>query len=94
MIRVISNTIKAMTVLGLLLSFSVSAKEDFPEVTEDGLRKVADSELNLVYVAEGVDFSVYNRVWLVDAGVSFEKNWQRDQTGLIAIKLAQKTWNE
>ena len=90
MIRVISNTIKAMTVLGLLLSFSVSAKEDFPEVTEDGLRKVADSELNLVYVAEGVDFSVYNRVWLVDAGVSFEKNWQRDQNRSYSHKVSAK----
>jgi hypothetical protein len=59
---------------------AVMAKEsDLPDVTEDGLHRVPDSKLALVYAEPGADLSVYGRVKLLDAYVAFRKNWERDQ---------------
>jgi hypothetical protein len=62
--------------------FSATAqakKQDLPDVTVDGLHRVPDSELAVVYAEPGADLGPYNRVLLVDAGVAFKKNWERDQ---------------
>ena len=84
-----SKTINtAGAILGcLLLSPSVLAKDDFPDVTAEGLLRIHGSELSLVYAAEGVDLGVYHKVWLVDASVSFKKNWQREQNQTYANKV-------
>ena len=48
---------------------------------------VKDSELAIVYADPGADLSIYNRVWLQDATVSFKKNWLRDQNRGSAIRV-------
>ena len=65
-------------VIGLALGVSVAVASDFPEVTEEGLRKVAESADSVVYSKDDVDLGVYNRVHLVDATIAFKKNWQRE----------------
>jgi len=65
-------------VLGLTLVSSVAIAGDFPEVTVDGLRKIAESANSVVYSKDDVDLGVYSRVYLVDATVAFKKNWQRE----------------
>ncbi len=65
-------------VIGLALGVSVAVASDFPEVTEDGLRKVAESKHSVVYSKDDVDLGVYSRVYLVDATIAFKKNWQRE----------------
>jgi hypothetical protein len=53
--------------------------QDFPEITEDGLVRVKDSNLALVYADPEAEISGYTRVRLLDAEVAFKKNWERDQ---------------
>jgi len=65
---------------------SLMAKEDeFPEVTVDGLHRVADSKLAVVYAEPGADLSQYNRILLLDAHVAFKKNWERNQRSSSAL---------
>ena len=49
-----------------------------PSVTSDGLNLVEGTKAAAVWVGEGVDFSEYKRVMIVDVGVGFKKNWRRD----------------
>lgn len=65
-----------------LLAFSAplaAKKKELPEITEDGLHRVPDSNLAIVYAEPGADLSAYNRIQLLDAYVAFKKNWARDQ---------------
>ena len=65
--------------LGPWISVSALAKEELPQVTEEGLHLVQDSQLAVVYAKPDVDLSVYDRIYLVEASVAFRKNWRRDQ---------------
>jgi len=76
--------------VGLLASFSAIAEQELPAVTEEGLHLVQDSNLAVVYAKPDVDLSVYKRVLLIEAGVAFKKNWQRDQNrGLIKVSSGE-----
>jgi len=55
------------------------AKEGPPQTTIEGLERVKDSKLALVYVEPGADFTRYKRIYMVDTYVAFRKNWRRDQ---------------
>jgi hypothetical protein len=73
--------------LGAALSLPALAKDDLPEITEEGLHKLKDTDLGLVYAAPGADLSVYSKILLLDASVAFKKNWQRDQNRSYAHKV-------
>ena len=75
---------------GVLASFSTQADQELPAVTEEGLHLIKDSKLAVVYAKPEVDLSVYSRVMLVDAGVAFKKNWQRDQNRSNRFKVKTK----
>ncbi len=72
-----------------LLAASVlhAKKQELPEVTVDGLHRVLDSKLAVVYAEPGADLAPYNRVQLLDAYVAFRKNWERDQRSQSASSL-------
>ena len=57
---------------------TMAGLDDLPEVTADGLHRVPDTKLNLVYADPAADLSGYQRVLLIDAQVSFRKDWKRD----------------
>jgi hypothetical protein len=74
----------------LILLFATPAlakKEELPEVTEDGLHRVHDSKLAVVYAKPGADLSGYARIQLLDTYVAFKKNWERDQRSSSASPL-------
>jgi len=81
------NTSVLSTLLGTALSLSAFAGNDFPDITEDGLKKLEDTELSLVYAVPDATLSGYDKVMLVDATVAFKKNWQRDQNRSYAFKV-------
>jgi hypothetical protein len=54
-------------------------KQELPDVTVDGLHRVTDSKLAIVYAEPGADLAPYKRVQLLDAYIAFKKNWERDQ---------------
>lgn len=78
------NSKTLIWILGAILVFAVTAvyakkEQELPEVTSDGLHRVPDSRLAVVYAEPGADLAPYNRVKLLAAYVAFKKNWARDQ---------------
>lgn len=58
------------------------AAEDPPDVSFDGLRRVEDTKLALVYATPDVDLSGYSKVGILEVEVAFKKNWRRDHRGV------------
>jgi len=76
----INTFVKLLVSVFLVTLSSLSAAEqEFPEVTIEGLVRVKDSNLTIVYAQPGVDFSQYQRIYLTDAYVAFKKHWKRSQ---------------
>jgi hypothetical protein len=68
---------------------TASAKKDeLPEVTEDGLHRVANSKMAIVYAEPGAHLAQYQRVMLLEANVAFKKNWARDQRSSASSRLS------
>jgi hypothetical protein len=69
----------AMTlIIGLFSCATALARESRIPATVDGLHLVPDTRLGLVYVDPDADLAVFDKLLLMDAQVSFKKNWQRD----------------
>ena len=58
---------------------SFAAENAVPDTTIDGLHRVDDTVMAVVYAKPGVDLSQYSRFYLVEPQVAFKKNWLRDQ---------------
>lgn len=80
-------SMKLLALTAMLASCASLAGDEYPEVTEEGLHKVKDSQLGLVYAKQDADFSVYDRIWLVEPAVAFKKNWQREQNRSQPFKV-------
>lgn len=65
-------------ILGFLLNCPLSAGDDIPLVTADGLHLVPDTQLRLVYADPDADLSVYSKLLLINPHVAFRKDWLRD----------------
>ena len=75
----------------LIAVYSLNAlakKQEYPEVTEDGLHLVHDSKMAIVYAEPGANLALYSRVILLEPTVAFKKNWDRDQRSRSASKLS------
>ena len=72
------------------LPLAAASKTDtsYPDVTEEGLHRVPDSKMALVYADPAADLSGYQRVRLLDTYVAFRKNWARDQRSRSADPLS------
>jgi len=77
--KTFSMTLAALVILAAL---PAAAKKQKPaEVTHDGLHLVPGSEVALAYVKPEADFSVYDRVVILEPYVAFKKGWERDHRG-------------
>ncbi len=75
---------KSVFVIVCILSINtVSADDELPETTFDGLVRVKDSTVDMSFVLPGSDLSGYNKVMILRAHIAFRKNWQRDQNQSI-----------
>ena len=82
------STFALALAVSLLTAPSLFAKsQELPEVTEDGLHRVPDSKMAIVYAEPGAELTEYKRVRLLEAEVAFKKNWARDQRNRSADKL-------
>jgi len=71
------------SVLFIVLSSHVfAAAYNPPDVTLDGLHRVKDTQMALVYAQPGTDLSQYNRIYLMEPKVAFVKNWLRTQNSI------------
>jgi hypothetical protein len=78
-----STLISSVLTLLILISTPAFAR-DLPETTEDGLQRVPDSKMAVVYAEPGADLAGYQRIQLLDAYVAFKKNWAREQNRMSA----------
>jgi len=78
-----------LSLILVVYSLNALAKEqEWPEVTEDGLHRVHDSKMAIVYIEPGADLASYKRVIIVEPTVAFKKNWARDQRSRSASKMS------
>lgn len=63
----------------VLMASPALAKKDLPDVNEDGMELVKNTKMTTIYADPGADLSIYTKIMLNDASVSFKKNWQREQ---------------
>ncbi|HEY5810453.1 MAG TPA: DUF3313 family protein [Povalibacter sp.] len=69
----------ALAVGILAISDTTQARKALPETSPEGLKLVPKTKLSAVYLRDGVNFSGYDKVMILDCYVAFKKNWQRDQ---------------
>jgi hypothetical protein len=78
-----SNSMQRIALVSLALALFAlagiaTAKDDLPDTTVDGLKRVESKNVDAVYVQEGATLEAYKRVYLVDCAVSFRKDWESD----------------
>lgn len=73
--------------LALSSSIVIPASADSEELSLDGLELVEKDRRGEIYVAPGVDWSIYEQILLEPASVAFRKNWQRDQNRYHSLKV-------
>ncbi|MCB1705077.1 MAG: DUF3313 family protein [Halioglobus sp.] len=61
-----------------LLAACANPQSKLPAVSSDGLHLVPDTTLAAVYLKPGADLGQYDKIALLEAYVSFAKNWQRN----------------
>ena len=76
-----------MALIFSIATISPAFAKSKPEVDSEGMELVKKSKLATVYADPGADLSIYDRIWLQDATVSFKKNWQRDQNRSYPLKV-------
>jgi hypothetical protein len=70
------------TVLGLVSIAAAGFAESVPEMSHDGLRRVADSKVQVAYLKPGEDLHEYDKLQILDCFVAFKKNWKRHHSGV------------
>ena len=75
-------TLLAGALVGPFSGGMAVAAEDPPEMSFDGLYRVQESELALVYATPDVDLGGYDKVGILEVEVAFKKNWRRDHRGV------------
>lgn len=73
--------------LGTGLCLALQASDELPEITPEGLHRMDDTDLSLVYADPQADLGVYGRVKLLEPSVAFKKNWQRSQNRSYSHKV-------
>lgn len=77
--RTIFQGITLALIAGVFVSGpAAAAKKEPPQTTTDELTLTKQTKSRLVYTADDIDLSQYNKVMIVECAVAFKKNWQRD----------------
>ncbi|MGD8347469.1 MAG: DUF3313 family protein [Lysobacterales bacterium] len=74
LLKWITLTLLIATPTGLL-----AQSDQLPQVTAEGLHRVPDSKLAIVYADPDADVSIYDSVKILEPYVAFKKNWERQQ---------------
>lgn len=79
----------ALTLASFVAADSALAEKNngLPPVSPEGLRLAESDQATVVYLREGVDFTGYDSVMLMDCYVAFRKNWERDQRSTTGFRV-------
>jgi hypothetical protein len=81
-------TISLSLTLAVFSLNSMAKDQEWPEITEDGLHRVHDSKMAVVYAEPGADLAGYTQVMISEPTVAFKKNWERNLRSGSASKLS------
>jgi CDP-diacylglycerol pyrophosphatase len=73
------RTLLIFVVAACAISTGAFAKEELPDQTEDGLKRIDTDRVAAAYRREGATLDTYTKIMLVECAVAFRKNWERDQ---------------
>lgn len=59
-----------------LVASAVASGGEIPEVTHDGLHRVPNTKMAVVWMKPGASLDPYTKVRILDCFVAFKKNWQ------------------
>lgn len=62
----------------VLLTGCATTGDDLPAMTSDGLTRIESKNVDAVYWQEGATLEGYNSILILEAPVSFRKDWMRD----------------
>jgi hypothetical protein len=65
-------------ILFCLVTGTVLAQEESADASFDGLQRVEGARVGAAYIDPEADFSVFQRVAILDPHIAFRSNWQRD----------------
>ncbi len=71
--------IRSLVLVPLSCFASMSFAQDDEGISFDGLVPVEDARVASAFIDPDADFSVYERIAILDPFVAFKSNWQRDQ---------------
>ena len=77
-----ANTNRFLMLVALTFGLAHAWAAEPPEVSHDGLHRVANAAVAISYRKPDVDFSGYSKVMLLDVHIAFKKNWKRDHRGI------------
>ena len=95
--RAIVNSPLVTLLAGVLLfplgiSTAIAA-EGPPDVSFDGLHRVQDSKLALVYATPDVDLGGYSKVGILEVEVAFKKHWRREHRQITNSQIERMKAN-
>ncbi len=74
----------------LLIHIGLVRAEINPEAVPEGLIKLKDTKVDYAYLKPGVDLSVYKKIMLLDAPVSFREDWKENQRRYYDTKVSDQ----
>ena len=83
--------VRLCAALTLACQIGLSAAEEPPQVSKDGLQLMTHTRQRLVYVKPGATFSQYDKMMIVDCYVEFQKDWQRNYNSNVMDPSRQVT---
>ena len=83
-----NSLIKLPLFISLIVAGSLSVAAQPPEITVEGLHRVKDTNLAMVYAQPGISLGQYRRIYLADTYVAFKKDWQRRQNRAMTQRIS------
>jgi hypothetical protein len=68
----------SFTAMLMTMPVTIAQSQELPEETHDGLSLVPDRKVGSAYIDSDADFSIYNKIMILDCYVAFRKDWERD----------------
>ncbi len=85
MIMILKNFLLSFIMVSAIAA--AVAKDDWPEVTIEGLELVEKDRRGEIYADPDIDWSQYTQIMLDPATVAFRRNWKRDQNRYQPFKV-------
>ena len=85
--KIFRPAIAPVLLTAFLTAPAIMAKDDLPDVTEEGLQRVKDTKWAAVYEDPDAIWTDYTKVIVLEPYVAFKKNWMRDQNRSRSVRV-------